>query len=612
MPRVGCRPTLGTVSLNLLLLLVALLPIASGVEAQGTIPLGVSVEVLGKGTTGTVVGVTVAIAAEDRALAGNRLRLRATLTSLDGVVDVLSTEVELDATGRATVYREWLPGRYDLNLTAISLAGSVVGVAAAELQIPRSKEPFEPPAPVTAPSTDVTPPESDSLHFIPPADRDSLDAFDLAVAVPEGTAVVEFYLGSDLVARRQHAPWSVRIPTSAIVRRSHLRAIALDTKGRYLSEDAIVVNSPGDKPGIEILLAPEDAATDGTRQVTVAVTDRRDFRQLSLSLDDHVVARWQRCPCVAEIPLAELADAAVLSVELVDLHGARFVEVTPAGSGFKGAVRVELVELQVQVFDSHHAPVTGLEPEDFSVLEDGRSVAIDGVGTRQELPLSLVLAVDTSSSMNRGFAAVRVAVTGFAASLLTARDRATLIRFANTSEVVVSSSDNPQDIARGLADVTPKSTTSLNDAIIRSLMQIHQLRGRKALVLLTDGEDTSSFASFSDAEWFSRSMRVPIFAITLRTKDAHQMPKFTDQAEVRYRHLLTTLATETGGRAYFRITATQLPEVYEEIAGILRSQYVVWFHPQAETPPDRFRSIEVKVSDPDLKVRTISGYYPAR
>jgi Ca-activated chloride channel family protein len=214
--------------------------------------------------------------------------------------------------------------------------------------------------------------------------------------------------------------------------------------------------------------------------------------------------------------------------------------------------------------------------------------------------------------MLKSFPAVRQAVTAFSEDVLTARDRASVIRFSSGTEVLVSWSNSPEDIRQSLADVQPMRTTSLNDAVIRALLEIHGRRGRKALVLLTDGEDTSSHSTFSDTAWFAHSMRIPIFSITLRNRDAHRMPKFTDEASVRYRHLLSTLTRETGGKAYFRVTIEKLPEVYAEISDILRAQYVVWFRPQSTKDPDSFRSIEVKLSDPKLKVHTISGYYPSR
>jgi hypothetical protein len=92
----------------------------------------------------------------------------------------------------------------------------------------------------------------------------------------------------------------------------------------------------------------------------------------------------------------------------------------------------------------------------------------------------------------------------------------------------------------------------------------------------------------------------------LRSQGNRQLPRQT-----RHRSLVRS-GGNPGGRAFFRTTVAQLPGVYEEISEILRSQYVIWYRPNSDKAPDKFRSIKVKVDNPKLKVRTISGYYPGR
>jgi Ca-activated chloride channel family protein len=234
-------------------------------------------------------------------------------------------------------------------------------------------------------------------------------------------------------------------------------------------------------------------------------------------------------------------------------------------------------------------------------------VDIDGVGNITDQSLSMIVAVDSSGSMTKNFPEVVEAVSLFAEDLLQTGDQAALIRFSSESEVLVSWSSDPEDIGRGLADVIPDGSTSLHDAIIHALMNLHNQRGRKALVLLTDGWDTSSFASFADTKWFSRSMRVPVFIIVLSAGNASFYAHGYDVTDVKHRHRLSTLARTSGGQAFFRVTLKQLPSIYAKIAGILRSQYVIWYRPDGADSD--YRSIEVTVSDPHLKVRTISGYY---
>ena len=597
-----------TMRFRVLLSVLMLLAAAATAFSQEVIPIDVRVKTIGRGTNGTAVAVTVWIAPEDRALVGGSLLVRTTISSFGEVVEDLSDLAPVDEVGNATVLRDWPPGNYFLSVMVSSTGRPAVGFSDGDVTIPKADFAASRTTEIRSP-VEATPPSDTTLHFLPLPALNSLEAFHMEVVVPDGTTLVEFYQGSKLISRRKRAPWSIRVSTREIVQRSRFRAVALDIFGRYLSEDVIIINPPADDSGIEILIAPENAVTDGRLPVSVALTDQREVLQVSLFLDDELTARWEACPCVTEIPVSDLENAAILTAEIVELNGERSVEVGDTASGFSGTVDVDLVELQVQVFDSHNVPATGLELEDFSVFEDGRRIEIDGIGTVADQPLSLLLAVDSSGSMTKSFPDVRRAVEGFAGGLLEPGDRSELIRFAGDTEILIPWSKDSEDISRGLGDVVPGGSTSLHDAIIYSLMELHTLRGRKAVVLLTDGADTSSFATSADATWFSQTMRVPLFVITLASD---RRPHSMSFAEIRHRHRLTTLAEKSGGRAFFHITVNKLPSVYAKIAQILRSQYVIWYRPETSDDADEYRSIKAEVSNPKLKVRTISGYYSGR
>ncbi len=600
-----------TMRFRVLLSVLMLLAAAATAFSQEVIPIDVRVETIGRGTNGTAVAVTVWIAPEDRALVGGSLLVRTTISSFGEVGEDLSDVVPVDEVGNATVLRDWPPGKYFLSVMVSSTGRPAVGFSDGDVTIPKADFAASRTTEIRSP-VEATPPSDTTLHFLPLPALNSLEAFHMEVVVPDGTTLVEFYQGSKLISRRKRAPWSIRVSTREIVQRGRFRAVALDNFGRYLGEDVIIINAPAGESGIEILVAPESAASEGRLPVTVALTDQREILQVSLFLDDELVARWEMCPSVTEILLADLENAAVLSAEVVDSKGNRSFEVGNAKGGFWGSVEVDLVELQVQVFDSHNVPVPGLDPGDFSVFENGREVEIDGGGTVADQPLSLLLAVDTSGSMTGRFPEVRRAVEEFAEDLLEPGDQAALVRFSSDIEILVPWSDDPGDIGRVLGEVDPGGSTSLHDAIIHSLMELHDLRGRKALVVLTDGADTNSFATFADANWFSQSMRVPLFLITLSSGDATRTARSMDIPGVQRRHRMDSLARDSGGRAFFRVTINQLPGVYEKIAGILRSQYVLWYRPQATDTKSEFRSIKVTVDEPGIKVRTISGYYSGR
>jgi Ca-activated chloride channel family protein len=581
---------------------------AASTHAQN-VPLALigHAEALGSGSDGTVMGIVFQIAPEDRERAGDRVQVVTTLRLGEDIVDRQRGVVELEPDGSAMLYREWDPGTYVLEIGVANLNGTASGVWFGEIEVQQVDTPFEAPegAPVDAIALDLTPPREGGVSFKPPPNLGGLGAVQLEVEAPEGTASVEFSNDGEAIGRRNRAPWTVSIPLGEIIRRTEVRAVALDAEGNYLGEDAIVLNNPSGQIGVEILLAPESSIRDGRRTITVAITaGQKEIQQVSLNLDAEMIARWATCPCVVEVPVTKLQGAAILSAEVVDADGTRgdAVYTLGGGGGFVGSVRVELVELPVVVLDENGMPVTGLELANFTVYEDEEQVEVEGFGTTADLPLSLAIAVDTSGSMIEDFPKVQRAVRGFADELLEEGDEAVLIRFSWDAKVQVNWTDNISALIGDLDTVTPEGGTSLHDAVVRSLEQFRGRRGRQAVVLLTDGEDTTSRTDWKVAERFAHTMRIPIFSIGLGV----------GKLDFSSRKILKGLATETGGEAFFPKQVEDLPAVYARIAELLRSQYLLWYPSPSEKPPEAFRKIEVTVNRPDAVVKTISGYYPGK
>jgi Ca-activated chloride channel family protein len=591
-------------------LLAAILMISAAMTVVAQSPplaLVASTEALGKGSEGIVVGVVFQIAPEDRERAGERVRVVSTLRQGDEIIDRHSAVVTLEPDGSAMLYREWDVGAYRLEISVSSLDGTASGVWLGDIEVEDVDTPFQAPegASVDAIALDLTPPREGGVAFKPPPNLGGLGAVQLEVEAPENTASVEFSHDGEALGRRNRPPWTISIPLGEIVRRTEVRAIAFDTEGNYLGEDAIILNNPSGQIGVQILLAPESSITNGRRTVTVATTTgTKDISEVSLNLDAELIARWAACPCVTEVPITKLQGAAILSAEVVDADGNRgdAVYTLGGGGGFVGSVRVELVELPVVVLNQNGTPVVGLKLEDFTVFEDKQEVEVEGFGTTADLPLSLAIAVDTSGSMIEDFPKVRRAVRGFTDELLDEGDQAVLIRFSWDAKVQVNWTDNIQALVGDLDNVTPEGGTSLHDAVIRSLEQFRGRRGRQAVVLLTDGEDTTSRTDWRVAERFAHTMRIPIFSIGLGV----------GKLDFASRKILKSLAAETGGEAFFPKQVDELPAVYARIAELLRSQYLLWYPSPSEKPPEAFREIEVRVDRPNAIVKTISGYYPGK
>ncbi len=581
--------------------------VALNLSAQGTpLALTASSEALGRGSTGTVMGIVFQLAPEDRERAGGRVRVVLTLKSGEEITDRHSAVVALEPDGSVLLYREWAPGAYQLLVNVSSLNGVASGIWLGEVDVPETLDPFQAPegAPVEAVALALTAPREGAVKFQPPPNLGGLGAVQLEVDAPENAAAVEFFQDGKALGKRNRAPWTVSIPLGDIIRRTEIRAVALDNNGLYIGEDAIVLNNPSGQIGVQILLAPENTIKAGKRSVTVAVSAGRDLHQVKLHLDAELVARWAVCPCVVDIPVASLQRAAILSAEAEDSEGGRgdAVFTLGAGGGFVGSVRVELVELPVVVLDESQVPVVGLEMADFKVFEDGQEVEIEGFGTTEDLPLSLAIAVDTSGSMIEDFPKVRTAVRGFTDELLEENDQAVLIRFAWDAKVHVNWTDNINALVGSLDGIMPDGGTSLHDAVIRSLEQFRSRRGRQAVVLLTDGEDTTSRTDWAVAERFAHTMRIPVFSIGLGV----------GKLAFSSRNVLKGLARETGGEVFFPKKVEELPAVYARIAEILRSQYLLWYTSPSDKPPEEFRTIKVTVDGEELTVKTISGYYPGK
>ena len=204
--------------------------------------------------------------------------------------------------------------------------------------------------------------------------------------------------------------------------------------------------------------------------------------------------------------------------------------------------------------------------------------------------------------MREEIAEVRQALAAFVSDLIRPGDEVSLLAFSWDASVEVPWTRDLESLRSRLDRVEPDGGTSLNDAVVRSLEQFRGRRGRQALVLLSDGEDTTSRTGWDATERFVRTMRIPIFPIGLGV----------GRIQFGARRALDDFSEETGGEAYFPKKVEELPGVYRRIGLLLRSQYLLWYRSSSEKPATELREVTVQVSRPGVTVRTIRGYYPGR
>ena len=265
---------------------------------------------------------------------------------------------------------------------------------------------------------------------------------------------------------------------------------------------------------------------------------------------------------------------------------------TPASAQFTSSVNV--VEVYATVTDGKGTPITGLSRDAFTIRENGEPQEISAFAAGQ-FPLSVAVAVDRSFSM----AGERLTAAQSAARIflgdLRPEDESMVVAIGSRTEVAAPLSRDRQAQLAALARLDAFGTTGLYDAIVAAIEAIQPARGRRALVVLSDGTDRYSTVTAAQALEQARRSDVIIYPIAFgRTRPAP----------------FAELATLTGGRSFHVRDARQLPETLRTIAAELRNQYLLGYAPSRPivAGSTEWRSIAVSVQRPDASVRARDGY----
>jgi VWFA-related protein len=275
---------------------------------------------------------------------------------------------------------------------------------------------------------------------------------------------------------------------------------------------------------------------------------------------------------------------------------------------------VNVVNVLVSVRDKQGQLVKGLTQDDFTLEEDGRSQTIRYFSPQAGQPLMLGLLIDVSGSQRTVLAEQRRASQQFLDQVLhDPHDQAFFVRFdrqvALIKDLSVLESDPTKNSAQG---------TALYDAIVFAAHRIAGQGGRKALIVLSDGYDTSSAASISLAVETAQKADALVYSIRFLDRGvfAFQVPASQGGSPVprEGRKALERIARETGG-GYFDLTAAEsLEKIYSRIEDELRNQYSLGFTPAPirEKSNPGYRKIHVSVKRKGLTVQARDGYYSVR
>lgn len=264
-----------------------------------------------------------------------------------------------------------------------------------------------------------------------------------------------------------------------------------------------------------------------------------------------------------------------------------------AGAAPQFSSSVNVVEVYATVTDQAGEPVTGLTAEAFTVRENGEPQKVTAFAAG-EFPLTVAVALDRSFSMADRLGVAKSAARVFLGDLRP-DDESSIVAIGSDVEIVAPRSTDRAAQLAAVERVDAFGTTSLHDAIVASLETLQDARGRRALVLLSDGGDRFSRASAADVLARARGTDVLVYPIALGRS---RPPLFAE------------LASLTGGRSQHVRDTRRLPDVMRGIARELRHQYLLGYSPSRPLDPaqNEWRSITVMVDKPGVQVRARDGY----
>src|SRR5579883_646263 len=267
---------------------------------------------------------------------------------------------------------------------------------------------------------------------------------------------------------------------------------------------------------------------------------------------------------------------------------------------------VTRVPLLFTVQDKKGRFITDLTRDEFEIIENKRPQTISEFTAESDLPLRLAILIDTSNSIRERFKFQQEAATAFIETVVRhGQDRAMLVSFDTSAELVADLTDDTQRLAAAVRDLRPGGGTALYDAIFfacrdKLMKEQPPEKFRRAMVILSDGEDNQSHWTRDQALEMAQKADVVIYTISTNIT----------RIDTEGDKVLRYFAQETGGQSFFPFKATDLAQSFENIANELRHQYIVLYRPVPLKADGLYHNVEIKVKNRrDLSVRARHGYY---
>jgi Ca-activated chloride channel family protein len=273
-------------------------------------------------------------------------------------------------------------------------------------------------------------------------------------------------------------------------------------------------------------------------------------------------------------------------------------------------VNVKLVNIFVTVTDEHGSPVGSLTKDNFQIFEDGHPQKISIFGKESELPLSIVLDIDTSLSTRKDLPLELTSARRFAHTIIRPVDALSLYDFSEVVSQDLPFTSDLKTIDRGIDRVHTGAATALYDAVFLGAQALETRQGRKVLVVITDGGDTASQVDYRGALRAAQQAEAIVYSIIDVPIEA------SAGRDTGGEHALIQLSEDTGGKYYYASSIQQLDQAFRAISDELRTQYLLAYYPAQRLAESDFRRLEVKLTGvpeaTNYKARHRTGYYTSK
>jgi Ca-activated chloride channel homolog len=273
-------------------------------------------------------------------------------------------------------------------------------------------------------------------------------------------------------------------------------------------------------------------------------------------------------------------------------------------------VEVKLVNVFVTVTDEHGGPIAGLKKDNFEVREDGKEQKIAVFDKQSALPLSIVLAIDTSLSTRKDLPLELASARRFSHTILRPIDGLSLYQFSEIVSELTQFTSDLRQVDRAIDRIRSGSATALYDALFLGAQALEPRQGRKVMVVITDGGDTVSKVDYKEAVRSAQQAEAILYSIIIVPIES------SAGRDTGGEHALMQLSEDTGGKYFYASSMPQLDAAFRQISDELRTQYLLAYYPSQRLSDSDFRRIQVKLNgvtdSSDFRVRHRTGYYTSK